>query len=131
MAFKKGQSGNPSGRKRGIPNPQARIRAAMAERLDDILKILTERALEGDMAAINLIVSRCVAPAKAESTAIAVPGAGKTLAERAEAITAAALAGTLSPETASEFMGILGNLAKVMEIADLEARIIALEGGAK
>lgn len=131
MAFKKGSSGNPTGRPKGIANPQARLRTALGARLEDIIKVLTDKALDGDMAAINLIVSRCVSPAKAESTAISVPGAGKTLAERAEAITAAALAGNLSPDAASEFMSILGNLAKVMEVADLEARIIALEAGAK
>lgn len=71
MSFAKGSSGNPAGRPRGVPSPQAKIRTAMGEKLSEILEILTQKALGGDMQAISLIISRGVGPAKAESNSSA------------------------------------------------------------
>ena len=77
--FKPGKSGNPKGRPKGIPNPQARIRQAIADDIPQILGVLRERALDGDVQAAALLISRCLPPLRPESAAQAVEVAGESL----------------------------------------------------
>lgn len=55
--WKKGESGNPSGRKPGT-GEVARIRAAIADKVPAILESLLARALEGDTGAARLLLER-------------------------------------------------------------------------
>lgn len=126
--FKPGTSGNPKGRPKGVPNPQARIRQVIGDDMPRILAVLRDKALDGDVQAASLLLSRCLPALRPTSAAVELPGAGKTLAERAEAITAAAVAGELPPDAAADLMSVIAAHARVKEIAELEARISALEG---
>ncbi len=125
--FKPGTSGNPKGRPKGVPNPQARIRQMIGDDLPRILATLRDRALDGDVQAASLLLSRCLPALRPTSAAVELPGAGDTLSQRAEAIAAAAVAGHLPPDAAADLMGVLANQARIKEVAELEARITALE----
>jgi hypothetical protein len=52
---------------------------------------------------------------------------GASLAERAEGIARAAMAGELSPTVAVEMMGMLGQQGRIIETAELMQRIERLE----
>jgi hypothetical protein len=125
--FKTGQSGNPGGRPKGIPNPQARLRHAIAEKLPQIIDRLVVAALAGDVSAASLLLARCLPPLRPESPALAVTKKAGTMAERAEQIATEMLAGNLSPTAAGELMNAIATQARVTEISEIEQRIAALE----
>ena len=129
--FKSGQSGNPSGRPKGIPNPQAQLRQAIGQRSDEIIQVLVDKALEGDVAAASLLLSRILPTARPESLATPIENAGETMVGRADRIVSDAISGRLSTTVASELMGVLANQAKIIETQELEQRIVALEARTK
>lgn len=129
--FQPGQSGNPAGRPKGVPNPQARLRNAISEHVPGIITRMVEAARDGDVAAASLLLSRVLPPVRPESQSVQIDGAGSTLAERAEAIAAATLAGEVSTSAAVDLMTVLQGQARVKELAELEERIAALEANQK
>lgn len=125
--YQKGQSGNPSGKPKGALSPSGRLRDAIAKDLPKILSTLRDRALEGDVQAASLLLSRCLPPLRAESAAQYISVPGSSLGERAEAIVKAAVGGELPTNAAAELMGVLAGQAKILETIELERRIAALE----
>ena len=131
MGFKKGQSGNPAGRPKGIPNPQAKLRQLIAFDLPAIIGAVVNKAKDGDTAAAGLLLSRCLPPLRPQSDPADEAIAGDSLGDRAESILAATLRGSVSPTTASELMSVLMAHAKILEVHELERRITMLEGKEK
>jgi len=124
--FRPGQSGNPAGRPKGIPNPQAKLRQAITAHVPAIIDRLVAAALDGDTAAASLLLSRALPPAKPESLIHALPEAG-SMAGRAEEVVTAAMAGNISPTAAGELIGVLAAQAKIVEISELAERMAAIE----
>ena len=122
-----GQSGNPAGRKPGT-GEAAKLRQAIAKDLPDIITKLTERAKEGDLGAIRLLLERALPPMKAteQPGPITLPE-GDSLADQGRAVIAAAGAGDLAPSQAAQMLTALSGLAKLVETQELAARIAALE----
>ncbi len=127
MKFQKGKSGNPAGRPKGTKNSSNAFREAIREELPSILRNLIELARGGDTQAAGVLLSRALPPLRPVSEATPIPTPGESLGERAEAVSAAALSGVISPTTAAELMSVLSGQARITEIADLEQRVIALE----
>ena len=125
--YQKGQSGNPSGKPKGALSPSGRLRDAIAKDLPKILAMLRDRALEGDVQAASLLLSRCLPPLRPASATQAIKLSGASLGERAEAIVKAAVDGELPTSAAAELMGVLSGQAKILETIELERRIAALE----
>jgi hypothetical protein len=125
--WKTGESGNPAGRKPGT-GEVAKIRAAIADRLPELLDKLMTQAMEGDTAAARLLLERVVAPLKANEQAVVLdlPTSG-TLTAKATAVLAAAAAGVLAPGQAAQLITAMGTLAKITELDELAARVAALE----
>lgn len=124
--FQPGQSGNPAGRPKGIPNPQAQLRKSIEGHVPAIITRLVASALDGDTAAASLLLSRCLPPVKPESSTQALPDGGG-MADRAEQVVTEAMAGNLSPSAAGELIGVLAAQAKILEISELAERMAALE----
>ena len=115
--------GRPPGR-----GPVAEMRAMLATDLDDIIGVLREQALAGDVQAIRIILDR-VSPALRPAelpTPLEWPADG-TLADQARAVVQAAADGDLAPSQAAQFITALGGVAKIVENTELVARIEALE----
>lgn len=129
--FKPGQSGNPKGKPRGSKHASTRLRDAIAGDLHAIVAAMIEKAKDGDTAAAALLFSRTLPPLRPQSEASDAQLEGTTLDERAESITAAALAGHISPTGAGELMGILAQQARIHEIGELAERLERIENALK
>lgn len=125
--WKPGQSGNPAGRPKGIPNPQARLRGLID--VEALIKRLSESAAKGNTRAAELLLDRALPPLRAVAEPVQMPGLADaaTLTAKAEAIVALAADGKLSPDVATAMLSAIGQLAKAAEIDELARRIAALE----
>ena len=128
MPWTQGQSGNPSGRKPGTGKVE-KLRAALTKELPEVLDALVAKAKEGDTGAIKLILERIVPALRPVDAAapLNLPVDGG-LADQGRAVLAALAAGHLPANQAAGILQGLGNLAKLVELDELEKRIAALEG---
>jgi len=125
--FKPGISGNPAGRPKGSPNKATQLRDMIRAELPEILKVLVEKAKGGDSQSAAVLISRVLPPLRPVSEGQTIQAAGETLADRAEAVAAAALTGDLAPSTAGELMSVLAGQARVIETSELAARLERIE----
>ena len=126
-AWKPGQSGNPKGRPPGT-GEVAKMRAAIADRVPQLLAAMMARALDGDVGAARLLLERAIAPLKAAEQAQALSLPDGTLTDQGRAVLAAVAAGELAPGQGAALLGAIGTLARVSEVDELARRIEALEG---
>ena len=124
--WKPGESGNPKGRTPGTGEVAA-IRAAIADRVPDLLASMMTRALDGDVGAARLLLERAIAPLKASEQAQAMNLPDGTLTDQGRAVLASVAAGELGPSAGAALLGAIGTLARVTEIDELTQRITALE----
>ena len=124
--WKTGESGNPAGRPKGS-GEVAKLRAAIAGRVPEILEKLMTQALEGDTSAARLLLERAVAPLKAAEQPQAVNLAGDSLTDQGRAVLASVAAGELAPGQGAALLSGIATLARVSEIDELAARVAALE----
>lgn len=125
--WKPGQSGNPKGRTPGS-GEVAKLRAAIAEHVPDIINTMVSKALEGDAGAARLLLERVIPALKPAEQAQALALPEGTLTDQGRAILQAVAAGHLAPAQGAQLVSAIGALAKVAEIDELERRIAALEG---
>ena len=124
--WKAGESGNPAGRKPGT-GEVARLRAAIADRVPELLSTLMAQALEGDTAAARLLLERVIAPLKAAEQPQALTLPDGTLTDQGRAVLASVAAGELAPGQGAALLGAIGTLARVVEIDELAQRVAKLE----
>ncbi len=125
-AWKPGQSGNPKGRPAGT-GEVAKLRAAIADRVPELLSKLMAQALEGDTAAARLLLERAIAPLKAAEQPQALTLPDGTLTDQGRAVLASVAAGELAPGQGAALLGAIGTLARVVEIDQLAQRVAKLE----
>ncbi len=126
----KGVSGNPKGRPPGVANKATMAAQAL---LDGEAKALTrkaiEKALEGDTVALRLCLERLVPVKKERPLSLALPkieGAAD-LPGALAAVMGAVAAGELTPGEGQTITAMLEAYRKGLELADIEARVTALE----
>ena len=124
--WKPGESGNPKGKPPGT-GEVAKLRAAIGERVPELLAAMMTRALDGDVGAARLLLERAVAPLKAAEQPQALSLPDGTLTEQGRAVLAAVAAGELAPGQGAQLVAAIGTLARVAEIDELAARVAALE----
>ncbi|WP_233842198.1 DUF5681 domain-containing protein [Dyella sp. 2HG41-7] len=125
--WQKGQSGNPAGRPKGIPNPQARLRKLID--VEAIIAKLQENAIKGNTRAAELLLERALPPLRSVAEPVELPGLSDaaTLTAKAECIVSLTAEGKLSPDVATAMLSAIGQLAKATEIDELTRRLEALE----
>lgn len=122
MRFQPGSSGNPGGRKPGIPSQTAKLRAALEKEIPEILSALVERAKNGDGPSAKLILERCLPALKPETR----PLPPKTPEDPREVVGAVA-SGRLTLEQGRELLGMAAQAAAVEGLVEMESRLAALE----
>ena len=128
--FKKGQSGNPAGKKPGTRN---RVTMAVQELLDGQAEALTqkcvERALDGDITALRICLDRIIPIMKERPVTLELPristteGIEKANIEVMQAVTA----GQISPGEGAVFSNILKECRASIEALEFDRRLSALE----
>ncbi len=130
QGFKRGKSGNPSGRPQGSRN---KATIALEALLDGEAEAITRKAIEkakaGDMTAIRLCLERLIPIRKdgpitfnlpdmnnADDSAAAMSGMLRALAD-----------GEITPSEASSVASVIETYRRTLETAEFENRIAALE----
>lgn len=128
--FKKGKSGNPAGKPSGLRHKATRaVEGLLNGEAEAITRKAIEAALEGDMTAIRLVLDR-VAPARRDRPITAdlpqlsnVSDASQLCLE----VLRATVEGKITPEESVKLASVVDVYRKVVEAAEFERRIEALE----
>ena len=129
MTFKKGTSGNPRGRKRGVSDRRVAWRAELAEHLPAIVARVVDAAKAGDLEAARLIFARTMPVLRSTGLPVSLPELAKarTTGDQARAVIAAIADGTLSPDQGADLLGALASASRVIEADEIERRFSAIE----
>jgi Family of unknown function (DUF5681) len=121
--FKKGMSGNPAGRRPGVPDRRTELTRALGERAHDVINKVLERALEGDMVAARMVLDRIAPPLRAVDlpASLALPKEGG-LTARGEVILSA-----MAASDANVMLAALVAQGRLVEFAEFAQRIQVLE----
>ena len=124
--WKPGQSGNPAGKPKGA-GEVAKLRAAIAQDVPQILEALKAQALAGDVQAARLLLERTIAPLKAVEPPQPLTLPDGSLTEQGRAVLASVADGEIAASQGAALVAAIGTLARVVEIDELAARIEARE----
>lgn len=124
--WKKGQSGNPKGKKPGTGELQ-RLRAAIGEHVPEIIQRLVDAAKDGDTQAARLILERVLPPIKASEQTQTIHLPDGSLTDQGRAVLLAVAAGEIAPSQGAALLSSIAGLARVAEVDELVRRIDALE----
>ena len=125
--WKKGQSGNPHGRRaKGLATAE-RLRNALVQDLPAILEVVVKNAKAGDITAAKTILERVLPPLKAIEMPAALDGLTGTLSDQGQGILRAMAAGVIAPGQAAQLLGAIAAQAKIVEVDAFAKRLEALE----
>lgn len=132
QTWKKGmKSPNPSGRPRGIVDKRTRVTQTLMDDAPAIVRVVIDAALAGDVQAAGLVLSRVAPVLKAQAERMQFEFDPKaSVIEQAEAVLTAIASGEVSPDMGKQIIDAISALYGIKQIAELEARLAALEGRA-
>lgn len=70
MTFTKGKSGNPQGRRKGVPNRRTELAKMLDPHAEALIAKMIELALQGDVTALRVCMDRLIPKASREPTGI-------------------------------------------------------------
>lgn len=125
--WKAGESGNPNGRKRGS-GKISQLRENIAQHLPEIINQLVINAKSGDAQSAKLLLERVLPPVKSveQPVEIKLP-LDADLSTQGKFVIQAIAKGILTPHQGSVLLNSIGTLLKIIELDDMEKRLIALE----
>lgn len=133
MPFKKGQSGNPAGRPKGIKDRRVALREKLEPHAGELLDIVVTYAKAGDPTAMRLVMERLVPPIKEDRITVAIPTIrnAEDCVKAQAAVLNAAAAGDLLPSEAKLMSELIEGQRKAYETHELAARLDAIEATLK
>jgi hypothetical protein len=128
--FKPGKSGNPGGRPQGSRTKALVALDALAEgQATEIVSAMIDKAKDGDVQAGRAILERLWPPRKGRLITFDLPevtdAAG--LSESIGAITRQVADGVLTPDEATQIVGLMEAHRKAIETSELASRVSAIE----
>lgn len=136
--FVPGQSGNPKGKPKGTLHKATRAALELlGGQLEELTQVVINAALAGDMTATKIVFDKLIPQAKEapiEAGALTLPElTSSTVPDAVAAVVQAVAAGDLPSGQGQALVAMLDGYRKSVELAELEARLTALEqqaGGA-
>ena len=126
-AFQPGKSGNPKGRPKSYAGVK-KLRDLIAKDAAPIIEKLIALALTGDTQAARLLIERSVPAIRPIELPVQIPmDTNADLAEQGQAIITALAHGAIPPAQASQILTALVGLARLIELTEIEKRLVALE----
>lgn len=127
MPFEKGQSGNPSGRPPGVGQVNE-LRCLLMSRSEEVVTALIDKAVQGDVSAMKLIIDRLIPVLRSIDTPVSLPRADSgDLTDQSQIIVSHLLNGGLPADIGARLMQSLVLHQTMTELKNLESRIMALE----
>jgi hypothetical protein len=128
--FVRGQSGNPTGKPRGLRNKvTVAVEGLMGQYVQQVTARVIERASKGDMVAARLILDRVVPIRRGRPVRLKLPDivdAASVMVAQALLVSAVAT-GNLTPEEAEPLSSMLSTYLKTVETVDIDRRLRDVE----
>lgn len=125
--YKKGQSGNPSGRPKGTKDSRTALRELLKPHAPALVKKAVDQALEGDAQALRLCLDRLIPAMPAQAEPVMIDASPDDLAQAGREVLSQTFAGSISVTVAGQLLQSLQGQARITEIDELVRRIEALE----
>jgi hypothetical protein len=128
--FRKGQSGNPSGKPPGARNKTTMLaEKLMQDDARDIVRVVLEAAKGGDMTAARLVLERIAPVRKGRPVYFDLPpvNSAADIAAAMAALTTAMASGEITPDEAATVASVLEMRRQTLEAGEFEMRLRAVE----
>ncbi len=126
MPYKKGQSGNPTGRPKGSKDKRTELRELLNPHAPALVNKLIELALSGDSSALKCCMDKLIPSIRARDEAVSIRLNGD-LTEKGNQLLNALASGKVTPSEGSQIMTMLAGQSRLTIADDLERRIESLE----
>jgi hypothetical protein len=126
--FKKGQSGNPAGKPKGVKDKRAKLLNTLLTEAGEVVDAVLARAKEGDAASAALVLGRVLPALRAQSQTVEFqfdPEASITV--QIQQVLAAVAAGEVPPDTGEQIIRAIGTLSQARVTEELAAEVAALK----
>ncbi|WP_292078032.1 DUF5681 domain-containing protein [Brevundimonas sp. UBA7838] len=122
------KSPNPQGRPKGIQDRRTKVAQALAGDAPAIVRVVVEAALEGDMQAASLVMSRVAPTLRSQGSPVTFdfdPSA--SIGRQMEQVLSAIARGEVPPDVGHQIIASVQALSQIRAVEELEGRLIALE----
>lgn len=121
-------SPNKNGRPRSIVDKRTRVTQALMDDAPKVARVVIDAALAGDVQAAGLVLSRGAPALRAQTERVEFDfDASASVTEQAEAVLQAIADGKVAPDVGKQILDGISTLYGIKQIAELEARLQALE----
>jgi hypothetical protein len=123
------KSPNPNGRPKGLKDRRLSLTTTMVENAHEVLAVVVEKALDGDMQAAGLLLNRCSPTLKPQALPVQFElNLQGSATEQAAQVLEAIATGELPPDTGNQIIDSMSKIYGIKQIDELEQRIALLEG---
>ena len=123
-----GPSPNPRGRPPGIVDKRTRVSQALMDDAPAVARVVVDAALEGDMQAASLVLSRIAPVLRGQTEKVAFEfDATAPVARQVEQVLAAVARGQVAPDVGKQIIDAVQALSTIRATDELEARLAVLE----
>ena len=117
-----------NGRPRSIVDKRTRVTQALMDDAPKVARVVIDAALAGDVQAAGLVLSRVAPALRAQTERVEFDfDASASVTEQAEAVLQAIADGKVAPDVGKQILDGISTLYGIKQIAELEARLQALE----
>ena len=122
-------SPNKAGRPRGRVDKRYKVTKLLEDDADKVVRVVIDAALDGDVHAASLVLSRIAPAMKAQTEKVNFDfDATASLTEQVQAVLQGIADGDVPTDTGKQIIEAIAALAGIKQIDELEQRLAALEG---
>lgn len=122
------KSPNPTGRPKGIVDKRQKLNKILSDRVEEVLDVVIEAALERDVGAASLILSRVVPTLRPQDERVEFDlDTSAPMSAQVEQVLLALSQGNISPDAAKQVIDSIGVLDAIRSAEELKERLAALE----